>query len=83
MSNYFSVGDVSSVVAAYQQLVEIPTNYQQYFFTYLKINDIYDTVSSKLGSDFNVKNFHKSFLDCGPAPLRYVEDKLYSDYGIK
>ncbi len=83
MSNYFSIGDVSSVVAAYQQLVEIPTNYQQYFFTYLKINDIYDTVSSKLGSDFNVKNFHKSFLDCGPAPLRYVEDKLYSDYGIK
>ena len=83
MSNYFSIGDVSSVVAAYQQLVEIPTNYQQYFFTYLKINDIYDTVSSKLGSNFNVKNFHKSFLDCGPAPLRYVEDKLYSDYGIK
>ena len=68
---------------AYQQLVEIPTNYQQYFFSYLKICDMYETVSNHEGDLFDVKKFHKTVLDCGPAPLRYVEDKVYGDYGIK
>ena len=83
MSNYFSVESVESIQAAYNQLVEIPTNYQQYFFTYLKICDMYDTVNNKLGSNFNAKEFHKYILDCGPAPLRFVEEVVYNAYGIK
>lgn len=83
MSKYFNIGDVDSVLPAYQQLVEIPTNYQQYFFSYLKICDMYETVSNHEGDLFDVKKFHKTVLDCGPAPLRYVEDKVYGDYGIK
>ncbi len=83
MSNYFNVGTLEDVLPAYNQLVEIPTNYQQYFFTYLKICDMYDIVSEKLGSEFNVKEFHKYILECGPAPLRFVEDVVYSAYEIK
>ena len=83
MSNYFNVGTLEDVLPAYNQLVEIPTNYQQYFFTYLKICDMYDTVSEKLGSEFNVKEFHKYILECGPAPLRFVEDVVYNAYEIK
>ena len=83
MSNYFNVGTADDVLPAYNQLVEIPTNYQQYYFTYLKICDMYDAVSSKLGDEFNAKEFHKYILDCGPAPLRFVEDVVFKAYGIK
>ena len=83
MSQYFSVGSVEDVKDAYEQLVEIPTNYQEYFFTYLKLSDMYDAVVEKQGASFNAKEFHKLILDCGPAPLRFVEDIVYDTYGIK
>lgn len=83
MSEYFSVGSVEDVRDSYNQLVEIPTNYQEYFFTYLKISDMYDKVKSHEGYSFDAKKFHKLILDCGPAPLRFVEDVVYDAYGIK
>lgn len=83
MSQYFSVGSVEDVKDAYEQLVEIPTNYQEYFFTYLKLSDMYDAVVEKQGASFNAKEFHKLILDCGPAPLRFVEDIVFEAYGIK
>ena len=83
MSEYFSVGGVEDVRAAYEQLVEIPTNYQEYFFSYLKLCDMYDSVKKVKGSSFNAKEFHKYILDCGPVPLRFVEDVINDAYGIK
>ena len=83
MSEYFNVGTVENVRDSYNQLVEIPTNYQEYFFTYLKICDMYDRVKNKKGDNFNVKEFHKYILDCGPAPLRFVEEVVYDAYRIK
>lgn len=83
MSKYFNVGTVENVRDSYNQLVEIPTNYQEYFFTYLKICDMYDRVKNKKGDNFNAKEFHKYILDCGPAPLRFVEEVVYDAYRIK
>lgn len=83
MSQYFSVGTTEDVRPAYEQLVEIPTNYQEYFFTYLKLCDMYDAVVEKQGSAFDAKEFHKYILDCGPVPLRFVEEVVYNAYGIK
>lgn len=83
MSQYFGVGSVEDVRAAYEQLVEIPTNYQQYFFSYLKLCDMYDSIKTIKGDSFNAKEFHKYILDCGPVPLRFVEDVVKDAYGIK
>ncbi len=83
MTQYFNVSSSESLRAMYNQLVEIPTNYQQYFFTYMKISDMYDTVKTKTGSNFDAKEFHKYILDCGPAPLRFVEEVVYDAYDIK
>lgn len=82
MKSYFDVND-DKVLKAYQQLIEIPTNYQKYFFTYMKFTDMYETVSSKLGNSFIDLEFHKTILDCGPAPLKYVEEVVYNKYKIK
>ena len=83
MAQYFGVSSVEDVLPAYQQLVEIPTNYQEYFFSYLKICDMYDAVRAKEGTLFNAKKFHGYILDCGPAPLRFVEEVINEAYNLK
>ena len=66
----------------FEQLVEIPTNSQKYFFTYLKLEDMYINVYQKMGNNFDIIDFHKTILDCGPIPLRYVEEVVNSKYSI-
>lgn len=68
------------ITKIYQQLVEVPTNSQKYFFTYLKLADLYDYASSKGGSTFNPVDFHQIILDCGPVPLRYIEEIVKRNY---
>jgi uncharacterized protein (DUF885 family) len=62
--------------ALYNQLVEVPTNSQQYFFTYLKFVDMYEKAQKKLGTSFNEKEYHKLILDLGPIPLKFVEQEV-------
>lgn len=82
MKPYFKVSSVDDCVKAYQQLVEIPTNYQKYFFTYLKFCDMYDAALEASGSNFDVKEFHTLILDLGSVPLKYVEEAVYEAYNI-
>ena len=65
---------------SYEQLIEIPNNYQTYFFTYFKIKDLQIKVKELAGNEFDYKEFHKHILDCGPAPLRFVEEYVLSKY---
>ena len=68
------------IKASYEQLIEIPNNYQTYFFTYFKLKDLQLKVKELAGNDFDYKEFHKYILDCGPAPLRFVEEYVLSKY---
>ncbi len=68
------------LLKAYQQLVEIPNNYQSYFFTYFKLKDLQLKAKELAGNSFNYQEFHKYVLDCGPAPLRFVEEYVLSKY---
>ncbi len=83
MSGYFALESKEAALKAYQQLVEIPTNYQEYFFTYLKLCDLRDNVEKQLGTNFNALDFHTTILNAGPAPLKYVEVIVNEKYGIK
>ena len=69
-----------AIRATFEQLVEIPNNFQTYFFTYFKIKDLQLKVKELAGSNFDYKTFHTYILDCGPAPLRYVEEYVLSKY---
>ena len=66
----------------FEQLVEIPTNSQKYFFTYLKLEDMYINVYQIMGNNFDIVDFHKTILDCGPIPLRFVEEIVNTKYSI-
>lgn len=76
MSTYYNVtkNDVREI---YNQLVEVPTNYPMYFFTYMKILDMRDYA---LENGATLKEFHTAFLDCGPAPLEYVEEYIHETF---
>ena len=76
INDYFSV-DESTCKEIYEQLIEVPTNYPTYFYTYLKINDLRDYMVEK---GYSLYDFHIAFLDCGPVPLKYVETYIKEQY---
>lgn len=79
LSQYFTNYDLENTTRVFEQLVEVPTNSQTYYYTYFKICDMRDRVMEALGSDYSALEFHKVILDCGPVPLRFVED-VVDDY---
>lgn len=72
IQTYFGT-DEETCRAVYEQLVEIPTNYPTYFFSYLKLLEMREEVLSK---GYDLFDFHKAYLDCGPVPLKYVEEYI-------
>ena len=76
INTYFEASE-EDCIAIYQQLIEVPTNYPTYFYTYLKINDLRDYMLSK---GYSLYDFHKAYLDCGPVPLKYVESSIKEEY---
>ena len=73
LNKYSDNYTLETAQAILEQLIEIPTNSQIYFFTYFKIVDMYNRTKTALKENFNELEFHKLILDCGPVPLRYVE----------
>ena len=73
LNKYSDNYTIEKAQAILEQLIEIPTNSQIYFFTYFKITDMYEKTKSTLKDNFNELEFHQLILDCGPIPLRFVE----------
>ena len=73
LNKYLSGYDEERAQAVLEQIIEVPTNPQIYFFTYFKILDMRTRVETALGNNFDEVEFHKTILDCGPVPLKYVE----------
>lgn len=76
LQKYFSGYTYEAAQRIFEQLVEVPTNSQQYFFTYFKLVDMHDRAKNALGSNFDPIEFHKLILDCGPVPLRFIETEV-------
>ena len=72
-SNSYAAEDMQDF---YDQIVEIPTNMSQYFFSYSKIQDMHDRAVSELGYAFDEIAFNTVILECGAAPLEYVEEAV-------
>ncbi len=60
----------------YNQVVEIPTNAMQYYYSYCKLDDMHDLAQEKMGIFFDEVAFNKIILDCGAAPLEMVEEAV-------
>jgi len=82
MSSYYNVTK-EAVKDIYERLIEVPNNCEQYYFTYFKLCDLRDLVMEKVGSNFDYQAFHKLILDCGPIPLKFVEQRVLKAYNIE
>lgn len=81
LSKYYNL-TIEKTKEIYERLIEVPNNCQYYYFTYFKLCDMYDKVSTALGDDFSPIEYHKRILDCGPLPLRYVEARVLASFGL-
>ena len=73
MSNYFNGYTLDRCQSILEQLVEVPTNSQSYYYTYFKLCDMQNRVQEALGENYDPIAFHQLLLECGPVPLRFVE----------
>lgn len=80
LQKYFPHASEAGIKATFEQLIEVPNNVQTYYFTYFKFKDLRSDIMEKAGSNFDYITFHKYILDCGPAPLRFVEEYVRSKY---
>lgn len=74
MSQYFTNYTLERCEKILQQLVEVPTNSQTYYYTYFKLCDMRQRVMDAFGDNYDPIEFHQLLLDCGPLPLRFVEE---------
>lgn len=69
----FGIVDQEVVDNFYHAMIANPTNYLEYYVGYLEIMNMRRTAEKKLGSRFNLKEFHKFLLDIGPAPFEVIQ----------
>ncbi|MDO5402957.1 MAG: DUF885 domain-containing protein [Eubacteriales bacterium] len=70
--NYISAygfNDKSTAQDMYKSMVSEPGNYSKYVLGFLGFNELKKEAQNKLGSNFNLKNFHKYVLDYGSVPF--------------
>lgn len=79
LSKYYNI-TIEQTKDTYERLIEVPNNCQYYYFTYFKLTDMYDDIVALEGTNFDPITFHKHILDCGPAPLRFVEEYVRNKY---
>ena len=63
----------------YAYVVETPANYLSYFIGYLEIMDIKDAYQRQELDNYSEKEFHKRFLDVGPADFEMVKKCILKD----
>ncbi|WP_462152619.1 DUF885 domain-containing protein [Pseudoalteromonas xiamenensis] len=48
-----------------------------YYSGYREIYDFRESQKQKLGTEFNLKNFHEEFLSFGSAPVKYIKQLMH------
>jgi len=78
LGNYYDVEGSDVVNNMYYAVIENPTNYLEYYVGYLEIENLRQKAEKKLGSRFDLKDFHKFILDVGPAPFDVIQNYFNS-----
>jgi uncharacterized protein (DUF885 family) len=65
-----------SAIAETERYMALPGQALSYKIGALKIRELRDKYSKKLGAKFNIGEFHKQVLDSGSLPLEVLEKKL-------
>lgn len=71
---YYGICDHEAVDEITRLILAEPGNYLKYYVGYLEFLALRDDVQDTLGADFDLKEFHKTILDIGPAPFDVVRE---------
>lgn len=71
----FGITNRASVHDMFLLVKQQPANYLKYYLGYIEICSLKEKAQAQLGADFNLKEFHRFLLDCGPAPFCLLEKK--------
>ena len=69
----FGITNAGSVHDMFLLIKQQPANYLKYYLGYLEICMLKEQARNCLGSQFDLKEFHKFILDYGPAPFDLLE----------
>lgn len=72
----FGIASPSSTAAIYEYIVEEPTNYLKYYLGYLEILALQEQARTLWGDSYTDYDFHKFFLDYGPADFAALQTQL-------
>lgn len=71
----FGIKDKTQIHALYLNILEEPSNYLKYYLGYLEILRLKESALA-LSEDMTLYDFHKWFLEMGPAPFGILEKHL-------
>jgi len=72
----FGITNAGSVHEMFLLIKQQPANYLKYYLGYLEICSLKEQARNCLGSNFDIKEFHKFILEYGPAPFDLLEEYL-------
>ena len=72
----FGITNSASVTAIFKYIAEEPANYPKYYLGYLEILMLKDTCREAWGEEYSEYNFHKFFLENGPADFGTLQELL-------
>lgn len=72
----FGFDDKDIAHEMYYAMISQPGNYCKYVLGCLGFNELKNTATTRLGDKFDLKEFHKFILDCGPIQFDILEKRL-------
>ena len=74
----FGISKAEQIHALYLTLLEEPANYLKYYLGYLEICKLKESAFA-LSPDLSLMEFHRWFLEYGPAPFFMLQENLESE----
>lgn len=78
LKNFFDINE-DEAITIYYDLIELPTNYLQYYFSYYLLQDLKSNFRIKMRKDYSDLLFHTIYLETGPVPFSILEEQ-YENY---
>lgn len=72
----FGINDEEMVKLYYDTVVSSPTVFLPYYVGYLELETLKDTAAQTLGDKFCIRDFHKFYLEIGPAYFSIINDRM-------
>lgn len=68
--------DKDVIEEIYYTMIDEPTVYMRYYVGYLEIDSLKADAMEALGSNFDIKEFHRFILEIGPCQFKIIQDRM-------